>query len=247
MGNRILKEGLRPDDLQDLVSHVFEIDRYASKMGEDRDVAVVSFKVKDRAPAQDMMEFIEKGYSFVLDSDVSAGEDERGNYHVFVELPRNKSLPRFIGEIADGVQRLTGNKDWKFRYYKKHNAVPFSEEKITEAVPMTPEAYDSMMEGVRVEGIQKFFTNTYKDELIVEGNKITVVKPFGVKISFNMLEFADADQLEKDLTETVKMDSRSQAEVMWLTKLLGDMSINKYGDSFVLENGKRAMKISMEI
>jgi hypothetical protein len=62
-----------------------------------------------------------------------------------------------------------------------------------------------------------------------------------------MLQFADADQLEKDLTETVKMDSRSQAEVMWLTKLLGDMSINKYGDSFVLENGKRAMKISMEI
>jgi len=43
------------------------------------------------------------------------------------------------------------------------------------------------------------------------------------------------------------MDSRSQAEVMWLTKLLGDMSINKYGNSFVLENGKRAMKISMEI
>ena len=166
---------------------------------------------------------------------------------MFVELPRNKSLPRFIGEIADGVQRLTGNKDWKFRYYKKHNAVPFSEEKITEAVPMTPEAYDTMMEGIRVEGIQKFFNNTYKDELIVEGDKITVVKPFGVKISFNMLQFADADQLEKDLTETVKMDSRSQAEVMWLTKLLGDMSINKYGDSFVLENGKRAMKISMEI
>jgi hypothetical protein len=247
MTERILREGLRPNDLEHLVSNIFEIDLYSSKMGEDRDVAVLSFRVTNRSPATDMMEFIEKGYSFVLDSDVSSGEDSRGNYQVFVELPRSRQLPKYIKEVTDGIQRLTGINDWKFRYYKKAASMPFTEEKIMETVPTDPAAYDNMMEGIRVEGIQRFFSKTYKDNIVIEGNKITIEKPFGVKISFEMLGFADKNDLQKDLTETMKMDTRSQAEVMWLTKLLGDMSINKYGDSFVLEHGKRAMKIKMEM
>lgn len=83
-----LTEGLRPFELEDLVYPIFEVDTYRSKMGEDQDVCVISFHVKDRAPANDLMEFIEKGYSFVLDADVSSGENSRGEYHVFVEVSR---------------------------------------------------------------------------------------------------------------------------------------------------------------
>ena len=61
-------------------------------MGEDPDVAVMSFCVKDRAPAKDLMEFIEKGYDSVLHADVSAGENEYGEYTVFVELSRTLQL-----------------------------------------------------------------------------------------------------------------------------------------------------------
>ncbi len=248
MSKRILREGLRPNDLQDLVHNIFEIDLYSSKMGDDRDVSVLSFKVKDRSPAKDMMEFIEKGFNFVLDSDISTGEDKNGHYQVFVELPRSKMLPQYIKEITEGVKHLTGINEWKFRYYKKIHSVPFSEEKILETVPTSPDDYDQMIEGIRVESIEKFFSKTFKDNIVVEGNKITIEKPFGIKVSFNLVEMADdKEYLEKDLSETIKMDSRSQAEVMWLTKLLGDLNINKYGNHFILENGKRAMKITMEI
>ena len=34
--------------------------------------------------------------------------------------------------------------------------------------------------------------------------------------------------------------------VIWLTKLLGEMNITKYGNSFVLEKGNNAMKINLE-
>jgi len=64
--NQQLNEGLRPDDLTELVYPIFEVDSFRSKMGEDQDVCVVSFKVTDRAPAKDLMEFIEKGYEFDL-------------------------------------------------------------------------------------------------------------------------------------------------------------------------------------
>ena len=92
MNNQQLNEGLRPLDLKEMVYPTFEVDTYRSKMGEDRDVCVVSFKVKDRSPAKDLMEFIEKGYHFVLDSDISSGEDAGGEYSVFVELSRSPRL-----------------------------------------------------------------------------------------------------------------------------------------------------------
>ena len=72
--SKILNEGLKAKDLDGFVQNTFLIDTYKSKMGEDRNVAVLSFRVKDRLPALDLMEFIERGYGFVLDADISTGK-----------------------------------------------------------------------------------------------------------------------------------------------------------------------------
>jgi hypothetical protein len=103
-----------------------------------------------------------------------------------------------------------------------------------------------MVENIRVESIKRFFSKTFKNELIIEGNKITVLKPFGSKLSFSLVEFGKIDDLQVKITETVKIDTKSMAEVMWLTKVLGDFNITKYGDQFVLEDGKKSMIIKME-
>ena len=58
-------------------------------MGTDEDIIVLSFVVKDKSPAQDLMMFLESGYDFVLDADVSAGTMEDGEYLVFAEIERN--------------------------------------------------------------------------------------------------------------------------------------------------------------
>ena len=68
-----LNEGLRANDLKEFVSEFFAIDQYKSKMGEDQDVTVLNFKVKEKHPAMDLVEFIETGYPFVLDADMSSG------------------------------------------------------------------------------------------------------------------------------------------------------------------------------
>jgi len=235
--------GLRAGDLNDLILDTFEIDSFQSKMGEDRDVCTISFIAKERAPARDMMEFIEKGYNFVLDSDVSAGEDRDGNYHVFVELERDPSLPQNIKELTDGVSKLCGCEEWKFKHYKNNKV--FGLDSLSEVITKSAIEYDSMMENIRVESINKFFSKTYKDNLIVEGNKITITKPFGVGINFSIESFGNKKDIQTDLSETIKMDTKSAAEVLWLTKLLGEMNITKYGDDFVLENGNKAMKIKI--
>ena len=61
--------GLGKHDLHDMVDKIFEIDSSNPKMGEDKDIVTLSFSVRDTLVPEDLKNFIEKGYAFVLDAD----------------------------------------------------------------------------------------------------------------------------------------------------------------------------------
>jgi hypothetical protein len=241
MNNQQLNEGLRPLDLKEMVYPTFEVDTYRSKMGEDRDVCVISFQVKDRSPAKDLMEFIEKGYHFVLDSDISSGENENGEYSVFVELSRNPRLADHIKEITYGVRKLTGIDDFKFSYHKEQAVHEATEENLKAHIPPTAGAYDGMMTRIKVEGIKRFFGKTLMDDLTLDGDVITIHKPFDKKVQLRMVKEADTDTILEGSTDTISMDEDSMSEIFWLTKVLGDYNINKVGENFMFDNKGQAM------
>jgi hypothetical protein len=241
MSNQQLNEGLRPLDLKEMVYPTFEVDTYRSKMGEDRDVCVVSFKVKDRSPAKDLMEFIEKGYHFVLDSDISSGEDAGGEYSVFVELSRSPRLAEQIKELTYGVRKLTGIDDFKFKYHKENTVREVTEETLKSVIPPTPSEYDGMMSRIRTEGIKRFFNKTLMDNLSLDGDVITIYKPFDKTIQLRMIKEADTDTILEGSTDTVAMDEDAMSEIFWLTKVLGDYNINKVGENFMFDNNGQAM------
>jgi len=143
--NKLLRENLEQGDLKRLIHNELHIDQYKSKMGTDEDVCVVSFKVKGKEPSADLVGFIEKGYNFVLDADVSSGEKEGGDYLVFVELERSEKLPKQIIEIMDDLMNLTEQKleNWRVRYYKSTADNDLTEESLASIIPLTPEAYNS--------------------------------------------------------------------------------------------------------
>jgi hypothetical protein len=241
MSNQQLNEGLRPLDLKEMVYSTFEVDTYRSKMGEDRDVCVISFQVKDRAPAKDLMEFIEKGYHFVLDSDVSSGENEKGEYSVFVELSRSPRLAEQIKELTYGVRKLTGIDDFKFKYHKENTVREVTEETLKSVIPPTPSDYDGMMSRIKTEGIKRFFNKTLMDDLSLDGDVITIYKPFDKTIQLRMVKEADTDTILEGSTDTVTMDEDAMSEIFWLTKVLGDYNINKVGENFMFDNNGQAM------
>jgi len=143
--HRLLRENLEQGDLKRLIHNELHIDQYKSKMGTDEDVCVISFKVSGKEPSADLVSFIEKGYDFVLDADVSSGEKEGGDYLVFVELERSEKLPTQIMEIMDDLMNLTEQKieDWRVRYYKSTSDNELSGESLANLIPTTPEAYDA--------------------------------------------------------------------------------------------------------
>jgi len=238
--HKILNEGLRAEDLKDMVYPLFELDTFKSKMGEDRDVCVMSFMVKDRNPAKDLMEFIEKGFTFVLDADVSSGENENGEYNVFVELPRTSRLSEHIKEITYGVRKLTGIEDFTFRYYKHAGIHEVTEQELS-IVPNNAASYDGLMNKYRTEDVKKFFSKTLMDDFTLAGDIITIHKPFNQKIQLRMVKEDGTDSILEGVEGAITIDEKSTSEIFWLTKVLGDYNINKVGDSFVFENGQKAM------
>ena len=228
--NKIIEEGLRKNDLADMVYPVFEVDTFRSKMGEDRDVCVVTFQAKDRYPARDMMEFIEKGYPFVLDADVSAGENEEGEYSIFVEIERNSKIADQIQEMVYGLSNLTGIQDWKFTYYKNKKERDVSTENLKQ-IPTSSKIYEQTMQKFQTNEMKTFFNKTLMDDLILEDDTITIVKPFGISYKFKVV-----DETLEETNATSVVDENSMAEIFWLTKVMGNYNIEKVGDNFVFTN-----------
>jgi hypothetical protein len=117
-------------------------------MGDDADIVVLSFKVKYKDPAKDLVEFIEKGYDWVLDGDTSAGEREDGSYLVFVELSRSEEVPKQIMRLVEDILNLTEQdiSEWHWKYHKSIKDFPMTLEALQAEIPTTPEAYKERFE-----------------------------------------------------------------------------------------------------
>jgi hypothetical protein len=141
---RNLFEGLERGDLARLIHPELHIDEFKSKLGDDEDVIVISFKVDTKEPATDLVAFVEKGYDWVIDADISSGEMDDGSYIVFVEIDREKSAPDNIMTLMEDLMNLTEQDidDWRVRYYKSHKEKQLSLEALQELIPCTPEDYN---------------------------------------------------------------------------------------------------------
>lgn len=139
---RQLFEGLEHGDLARLVHPELHADEFKSKMGEDKDIVVLSFKVTDKEPALDLVNFIEKSYDWVLDADASAGELDDGDYLVFAELERTPEVADHIMEMIGDIINLTDQDigDWAFQYQKTGTVGELKRETLAQ-IPATPEAY----------------------------------------------------------------------------------------------------------
>ena len=130
-------------DLKRLVHNELHIDEYKSKMGDDCDVCVISFKVAGKEPSADLVGFIEKGYKYVLDADVSSGEKDGGDYLVFIEIDRNRELPNQIMAIMNDVMNLTEQEieEWRVRYHDSQKDHELTAESLAAIIPTSPEEY----------------------------------------------------------------------------------------------------------
>jgi hypothetical protein len=236
-----LNEELRPADLRYLVDNVFEIDSYSSKMGNDQDVSVISFNVKSKDAAEDLESFIEKGYKFVLDADVSPGEVKEGKYKVFVEMERDDNLSSRIVEILDGVKKLVDTEDFRFRYYRSFKSNLADLESLSNAVPTTPDQYENKINEVQMENVDNFFNKSYLESVDLDHDQLTLEKPFNGSLNLIVSDFGRKQRIYESVQGAYQMTPNDISEILYLTKFIGPYNINKIDNKFIIENNGYAL------
>ena len=140
-----LQEGSEQGDLNRLVQPIMSIDEFRSKMGEDKDIVVLGFTVFGKEPADDLVNFLEKSYDWVLDADLSSGEASDGNYIVFVEVERTPKVIEQAISLLEDLMNLTEQKleDWTFTFYNKPEQHPVTKEELSKHIITTAKEYEN--------------------------------------------------------------------------------------------------------
>jgi len=230
---------LQPNDLKTFVNEIFTIDSYKSKMGQDKEISVLAFEVLTQEPAKDLMNFIEKGYDFVLDADISAGENRKGKYDVFVEIERDRHLPKNIGALLDDVSKLAGIDEWKYRYYKNVESKAFTIEDAENDIPLDGNTYESMINEYNQTELDRFFNKGVTEQKFVKDNVIEFGRHASGKVRMEVVEEGSTEELLTKYAGAVSLDETSISEVMFLTKFMGNYNIQKLGENLFFTNGNR--------
>jgi len=232
--------GLKAQDLKDLVKKTFEVDSYASKMGEDDSIITLSFSLYDRSAAEDLVGFFEKGYQFVLDADATPGEQSDGTYKVFVEIERDSDAAENIHSLLDGLDKLTNVEEFRFRYYKSFRSKPATLENLEQTVPADPDNYGVTVSENKLNNYTDFFNKGFVDTVYMNENQLHIEKKWADPLVFEFLEFGDAETVTESQEGAFDI-MNAYPEIMYLTKYVGDYAVSKYGENIVLENEDKAL------
>jgi hypothetical protein len=238
-----INEDLRKSDLRFLVDNIFEIDSYVSKMGSDKDVSTVAFSVTGQDAAKDLVRFLENGYNFILDADVSPGQVKDNEYKVFVEIERNKDISKNITEMLDGISKLCDVDNFKFRYYKSFRSEEARIENLTEVVPSNANDYEIKIKESHLNNFTNFFNRSFIESIDVKDDTITFQKMFSEPLRMKIKEFGTKKEIFDNTLGPIKLESRDMAEILYLTKFLGNYNINKIGNCFIFENNNYAVSL----
>jgi hypothetical protein len=142
----ILNEGLDYHDLEGQMIPTVTVDEYAAHMGNDNEIVTLAFTIKSEAAGNDLVDWFERGYDFVLDAQVSEGEVKPGQYLVFVEMNRRSSVPKRIIELLDDLETLTDIpvKDWTIIVDEEEYSP--EEEVLKQVITISPHDYREEVE-----------------------------------------------------------------------------------------------------
>jgi len=238
-----LNEDLRKGDLKLLVDNIFEVDSYVSKMGSDQDVSTISFTVTGQAAAKDLVKFLENGYSFILDADISSGQVKDDKYKVFVEIERNKDTAKNITEMLDGVGKLADVENFKFRYYKSFQSEEAEMSRLNEIIPTSPDAYDLRIKESYMNNFSNFFNRSFIENIDVNDDTLVFQKMYAEPLRMKIKNFGQKNAVYDSTPGAFMLESKDMAEILYLTKYLGNYNITKIGNTFIFENNNHAVSL----
>jgi len=141
MTRRIINEGLNYLDMVDQIEPIVSVDEYAAKMGKDSDIVTLAFTVNSEAAGNDLVDWFERGYDWVLDANISEGELSPGKYLVFVEMKRRTKVPERIVELITDLKTLTDLSINEWTVIVDAEDYDADEDVLKQVIPISPHEY----------------------------------------------------------------------------------------------------------
>jgi hypothetical protein len=141
MTRRIINEGLNYLDMVDQIEPIVSVDEYAAKMGKDSDIVTLAFTVNSEAAGNDLVDWFERGYDWVLDANISEGELSPGKYLVFVEMKRRTKVPERIVELITDLKTLTDLSINEWTVIVDAEDYDADENVLKQVIPISPHEY----------------------------------------------------------------------------------------------------------
>jgi hypothetical protein len=135
----ILKEGLQHMDMENQIFPIITIDEYSAQSNDDDQMITIKFTARYKEVADDLIEWVTKGYEWAMGADCSISEDN--TYFVFFEVQRRSTAPSRIIEILIDLKPLTGYKlkDWAVQIDGEEYEASIGT--ITSNITLSPKAY----------------------------------------------------------------------------------------------------------
>ena len=147
-------------------------------------------------------------------------------------------------EIIDGVSKLAGESKFKFRYYKNFRSVETTLENLEENIPADPDDYGIKIQNVALENYSNFFNKSYLESVEMHNNILAIKKIHGDPLYFNFIDIGDKDYIDASINETISVDDNNFAEIIFLSKYLGDYNITKFGNKLTFENKNKVLVLT---
>jgi len=128
-------------DMVDQIEPTISVDEYSAKTGKDSDIVTLAFTVNSEAAGNDLVDWFERGYDWVLDASLSEGELSPGKYLVFVEMKRRTKVPERIVELIEDLETLTDLKPTEWTVNIDEEDYDADEDVLKQLIPISPHEY----------------------------------------------------------------------------------------------------------
>jgi hypothetical protein len=158
-------------------------------------------------------------------------------------LERGRHVAEQILEIIEGIKKLADFDEMRFRYFKSFKSQIANLENLELTVPTNKNEYDTATEKNRLDNFSEFFSNSYADEIKLLDESISFKRNYGGAVAFDIITSGTKQSVYDQTKGPFILETKNMAEIMFLTKVIGNYNINKIGDTFVFENNGWAVAL----
>ena len=174
----LITEGLDFEDMKGQIEPTVSVDEYESKLGENKDLVTLAFTVKSKQVGEDLVDWFERGYDWIIDASLSEGEIEVGKYLVFVEMNRRSTVPSRIIELISDLKTLTGMKPTEWTVQVEDEDYDADEDVLKQVIILNPNVYKDTKGEEEEEEINEMRHRAGLDTVKLHGEPDSELKAF---------------------------------------------------------------------